>query len=48
MQTQKLPFDLNDSKSNIFPNTEFTAFKCRFILNLIKLIQIILKKTDLL
>ncbi len=34
-------------RAEIFENKEFTSFKCRFILNLIKLIQIILKNTEL-
>lgn len=32
----------------IFENKEFVSFKCKFALNLLKLIQIIIQKTELL
>lgn len=42
------PISINNIKAKMFENKEFTAFKCKFILNLIKLVQIIIKKTELL
>lgn len=42
------PITFSSLESSIFENKEFVAFKCKFILNLLKLIQIIVKKTELL
>ena len=47
MEKLQLPISFQNFKGKIFDSKEFTAYKCRFILNLIKLIQIILKKTEL-
>ena len=47
MEKLELPISFNNFTAKIFEFKEFTSYKCRFILNLIKLIQIILKKTEL-
>lgn len=47
MATTATPLNFADIKVDIFKNHEFTAYKCRFTLNLMKLIQKILKSTFL-
>ena len=47
LESKKLPVAFASFDSEQFSNCQFTAFKCRFIVNLMKLIQIILKSTFL-
>jgi brefeldin A-inhibited guanine nucleotide-exchange protein len=47
MENVYLPITFENLKAKVFDSRDFTSYKCRFILNLIKLIQIILKKTEL-
>ena len=47
MEDKPLSINFSEIKVEIFKNHEFTAYKCRFTLNLMKLIQKILKSTFL-
>ena len=47
MEKQKQPVSFENCNFNIFENHKFTAYKCRFTLNLMKLMQRILKSTFL-
>lgn len=47
MASQSPPIAFGDIKAEIFKAHEFTAYKCRFTLNLMKLVQKILKSTYL-
>jgi hypothetical protein len=45
LEVKKMPVAFSSFDSENFVNCQFTAFKCRFIVNLMKLIQIIFKST---